>query len=74
LSFDEPKRDEARLGDIKVSTLDPSKAKRELNWEATYDLQKGLLETVDWYMITRGLVAPLRTGPDEIPLLTREAR
>ena len=62
LEFDEPKRDEARLGDIKVSTLDPSKAKRELNWEAMYDLQKGLLETVDWYMITRGLVAPSTNG------------
>jgi UDP-glucose 4-epimerase len=48
--FDEPRRDEARPGDIKVSTLNPSKAKSQLNWEAQYDLQKGLLETVDWYM------------------------
>jgi UDP-glucose 4-epimerase len=30
--YDEPKRDAARLGDIKVSTLNPGKAKRELSW------------------------------------------
>lgn len=48
--FDEPKRDVARPGDIKVSTLNPGKALAELNWEARYDLQKGLLETVDWYI------------------------
>ena len=48
--YEQPKRDEARLGDIKVSTLNPGKAKTELKWEAQYDLQKGLLETVDWYI------------------------
>lgn len=48
--FDEPKRDVARPGDIKVSTLNPGKARTVLNWEAQYDLQKGLLETVDWYI------------------------
>jgi len=48
-SFDKPKRDVARPGDIKVSTLNPLKAKKELKWEAKYDLQEGLLETVDWY-------------------------
>lgn len=48
--FDEPKRDVARPGDIKVSTLNPGKAMAELSWEAQYDLQKGLLETVDWYI------------------------
>jgi UDP-glucose 4-epimerase len=57
LEYDEPKRDAARLGDIKVSTLDPGKAKRELNWEVQYDLRKGLLETVDWY----GGASPLRS-------------
>lgn len=48
--FDEPRRDVARPGDIKVSTLNPGKAKSQLSWEAEYDLQSGLLETVDWYM------------------------
>jgi UDP-glucose 4-epimerase len=50
LEYDEPKRDAARLGDIKVSTLNPSRAKRELEWEAQYDLLGGLLETVEWYL------------------------
>jgi len=48
-TFDTPKRDTARPGDIRVSTLNPSKAKRELKWEATYDLREGLIETIDWY-------------------------
>ena len=48
--FDKPKRDLARPGDIRVSTLDPSKAKKELKWSSKYDLRRGLLETVDWYM------------------------
>ena len=48
--FDKPKRDIARPGDIRVSTLNPTRAKRELKWVAKYDLQKGLIETVDWYI------------------------
>lgn len=48
--FDKPKRDIARPGDIRVSTLDPSKAKKELKWSAKYDLRRGLFETVDWYI------------------------
>ncbi len=48
-AFDEPRRDAARAGDIRVSTLDPTKARRDLGWEAQYDLAKGLLETIQWY-------------------------
>jgi UDP-glucose 4-epimerase len=48
-SLDEPKRDVARPGDIKVSTLNPGKAKRELAWEARYTLHDGLVETIEWY-------------------------
>ena len=48
--FDKPKRDMARPGDIKVSTLDASKAKKELKWQPNYDLHEGLVETVDWYI------------------------
>lgn len=47
--FEEPKRDAARLGDIKVSTLDPGRAERELKWAARYDLAAGLEETIEWY-------------------------
>ncbi len=51
--FDEPKRDKARPGDIKVSTLNPEKAGSELGWQAQYDLKKGISETVDWYLKKR---------------------
>lgn len=51
--FDEPKRDVARPGDIRVSTLNPGKAKAELGWEARYTIEMGLSETVDWYLNKR---------------------
>jgi len=52
-AFDEPKRDMARPGDIKVSTLNPGKAKVELGWEAKYPIEMGLSETVNWYLNKR---------------------
>jgi len=39
----------ARLGDLKKSVLDNSKAKKLLKWEPKYDLASGLQETVDYY-------------------------
>ena len=38
-----------RLGDLKKSVLDNSKAKKLLKWEPQYDLRKGLEETVNYY-------------------------
>ena len=29
--------------------MDPSKIKKELGWQAKYDLSTGLAQTVDWY-------------------------
>ncbi len=49
-AHDEPKRGLARAGEIRLSTLNVSRAKNELGWEAQYSLDDGLLETVDWYM------------------------
>ena len=49
-AFDEPQRDAARPGDIKVSILNAARAKRELGWEPSYDVRAGLRETVDWYL------------------------
>ena len=49
-SFYEPKRGITRPGDIRVSTLDVTKAKKELGWQAQYDIGAGILETVDWYV------------------------
>ncbi|MBA4418746.1 MAG: UDP-glucose 4-epimerase [Syntrophus sp. (in: bacteria)] len=49
-AFNEPLRDMARPGDIRVSTLNGTKAKEELGWEPMYNVQQGLLETVAWYL------------------------
>jgi UDP-glucose 4-epimerase len=49
-AFYEPKRGVVRPGDIRVSTLDATKAKEEINWQARYDIKAGVSETVDWYL------------------------
>jgi len=44
-----PQRGPARLGDIRKSVLDASKAARELRWSPEVDLERGLAETVSYY-------------------------
>jgi UDP-glucose 4-epimerase len=48
--YDEPKRAEARDGDIRVSTLNTVKALRELDFQAKHNLEEGLTETLRWYL------------------------
>ncbi len=48
--FNQPRRAEARPGDLRRSVLDPKKAKIELGWEARYNLDDGIRETVKWYV------------------------
>ncbi|MCX7858083.1 MAG: GDP-mannose 4,6-dehydratase [Deltaproteobacteria bacterium] len=48
--FEEPKRAFARPGDLRVSILDPTKAEQELFWRAEYDIDKGIRETLKWYL------------------------
>jgi len=48
--FNEPLRGIARAGDIRISTLNAGKAKNEIDWEAKYSLEDGLIETVEWYL------------------------
>lgn len=48
--YDEPKRAEARGGDIRVSTLNPNKAREVLNYHVRHTLEEGLSETVQWYL------------------------
>jgi len=38
-----------RSGDIRANTLDNSKAKKNLNWEPAYDLNKGMEFTIDYF-------------------------
>lgn len=49
-SFDEPLRDVARPGDIRVSTLNANRAGEVLGWKPAYDVPAGLGETAGWYM------------------------
>jgi UDP-glucose 4-epimerase len=45
---DAPQLADARLGDVRRSALDCSRAKRELGWEAKVALDDGLARTWDW--------------------------
>jgi nucleoside-diphosphate-sugar epimerase len=40
---------DARVGDVRHSLADISKAKRLLGYEPEVDLEEGLRRTVDWY-------------------------
>lgn len=40
-----------RKGDVKQIALNPSKAKKELEWKASYLLSDGLKETIDYMMV-----------------------
>ena len=46
----EPIRAEARPGDIRKSCLNIEKAKNELGWEPKYSLQKGIKETINFFI------------------------
>jgi UDP-glucose 4-epimerase len=44
----EPELAPPRLGDLRRSILDPTKAERELGWRPDYDLERGLRATWEW--------------------------
>ncbi len=46
---DEPGRAPARLGDLRASALDSSRAKRELGWAPEFSIDAGLAATVDYF-------------------------
>jgi UDP-glucose 4-epimerase len=45
---EEPKLEEARLGDVRRSVLDVSRIERELGWRARTSLEEGLRRTWEW--------------------------
>ncbi len=49
-AFDRPRMADARGGDIKVSTLNAGRAKRDLGFNPSFSLSAGLAETVAWYL------------------------
>ena len=46
----DPIRMDARPGDLKKSCLNVEKAKKKLGWEAKYSLQKGIKETIEFFV------------------------
>ncbi len=46
---DEPELAPARLGDVRDSSIDPSRAGRELGWAPAYDLAAGIGATVEYF-------------------------
>ncbi len=51
--YDHPRTAAARDGDIKVSTLNPSRAERELGFRPKFDLHQGIRETLRWYLVEK---------------------
>jgi UDP-glucose 4-epimerase len=45
---EEPRHEDARLGDVLRSVIDPSRAQRELGWRAEVSLDDGLARTYAW--------------------------
>ena len=43
-----PIYENARDGELLRSVLDNSKAQQELGWKPNFDLEKGLLEVINW--------------------------
>ncbi len=44
-----PEHGPERLGDLRKSVLDATRAARELKWKPEFDLERGLMETVEYY-------------------------
>lgn len=49
-AFYEPRRGVTRPGDIRISTLDATRAKEEMIWQPAYDIEAGVSGVVDWYL------------------------
>jgi len=49
----EPVHAPARQGELDRSCLDPGRASRELGWNASFDLPRGLRRTLDWLQAGR---------------------
>ena len=56
----------ARAGDIRHSLASISKARRQLGYEPTHDIARGLAEALEWYEARRGL----RQRSEEVSIAT----
>ena len=53
---------EDRPGHDRRYAIDPSKIERELGWQAEHGFERGLAETVDWYLANDWWWRPIREG------------
>lgn len=51
-----------RPGHDRRYAIDPSKIERELGWRAAHDFDRGLEETVDWFLANEWWWGPIREG------------
>ncbi|GFO68317.1 dTDP-glucose 4,6-dehydratase [Geomonas limicola] len=51
-----------RPGHDRRYAIDAAKLKRELGWEPSYTFERGIAETIDWYLANQGWVAEVASG------------
>ncbi len=51
-----------RLGHDRRYAVDASKIQNELQWKPTVTFEKGIIETIEWYLINRAWVEDIETG------------
>ncbi len=42
--------------------IDSRKVENELGWKRTYDFEKGMKETIDWYVDNKNLIDDIKSG------------
>lgn len=51
-----------RLGHDRRYAIDAGKIKRELGWKPAYTFERGIAETIDWYLANQNWVAEVTSG------------
>lgn len=51
-----------RLGHDRRYAIDSSKIQKELNWKPKYTFEKGIIETINWYLDNRKWINHVKTG------------
>ncbi len=51
-----------RLGHDRRYAIDASKISNELKWEPSVPFEKGIAETIEWYLNNMGWVEDIETG------------
>ena len=51
-----------RPGHDRRYAIDSTKVERELNWDRTYEFERGMKETIDWYVNNQEWINNIKTG------------